>query len=576
MAKKRPVKKKPPKKPPPSSLTMRLFAPGMSILHRAGLGGLACTLKYIERAWKQGALTEDELPGTPWADDNPPWTIERQCVTLNFGKPENAGEYLKRLFALAFQIKDGVIYLPGQYQQEPSLAVRAELQNGLTLTFLQHGRVRKLAKQPTVVQFDPVGDGRAFLSVEFKRCEGFKHQDGWKDLIDSEGRLSSKPVEVVGPLNPGAVVRHVAFTSQTKFVDSVELVLPLYFAIVGTMALSVNRGVGSLVAPDVDDLIAFIFDRPLLTPRSPRECRVAERSDAVMQARVRLRGRGLLDETSIPAFLGSTFAPTPWATQQKSRTWARHSRDDPELVRFEPETPSEEARRLDQFEVALALLAPRVRVKDEKFKVGKRRKKPEITREVAFWADSVVRPLIADNLAVGNAWYTNFTRLLRDSDAQGNPYRYRLRSEREALHTMCETIEFDYSREKTLVRAVHQAIRIRLAQIKQETQGKGKSPPNQATKNRRNRFREELRLSLVGAKTQDQCRAAICELFGKAGRNRILQEKWEQLLPLFVDANQWQKARDLALLALASQSYTAGDAEQEIDPDALESTEDEL
>ncbi|MGD9714902.1 MAG: type I-MYXAN CRISPR-associated Cas8a1/Cmx1, partial [Thermomicrobiales bacterium] len=471
MAAKRKVKPK-----PPSSLTMRLHAPGMTILHRAGLGGLACTLRYIERAFAMGALLDDELPGT-WSDTGePPWTITPHEITLNFGTPENAGEYLKRLFALGLTVKDGLIYLPGQYHQEPSLAVRAELQNGLTLTFLQHGRVRNLAKQETVLQVDPVGDGSSFVTVTFKRCESFKHQEGWAELVDKHGKLNTKPIEVIGPLNPGAVVRHVAFNTPTRIVAAVDNVLPLYFAIVGAIALPVNRGVGTLIVPDVVDLEEFTIDRPLLTPVSVKECRVAERSDAVMQAKVRLRKRGALSDTSIPAFLASIFKPTAWASQQKSRTWTQQSSQDDSTKRYEVEGSSRGAQRLDQFAVALALLPPRVHLKTETIKVGKGRRKETKQRTVAFWTDSVIRPLIADNLANDRHWYHDFTSLMRDSDINGNPYRHRLFSEREALGTMTETIEFDYPREHMLVRAVHKAIAMRLARIKADTQGEANAP----------------------------------------------------------------------------------------------------
>ena len=36
------------KPPSPDHLTMTLFAPGMSMLHRAGLGGLACTTSKLQ------------------------------------------------------------------------------------------------------------------------------------------------------------------------------------------------------------------------------------------------------------------------------------------------------------------------------------------------------------------------------------------------------------------------------------------------------------------------------------------------------------------------------------------------
>ena len=40
---------------------MRLFAPGMSLLHRAGLGGLACTLRAMERQYEAGLLAKGEI-----------------------------------------------------------------------------------------------------------------------------------------------------------------------------------------------------------------------------------------------------------------------------------------------------------------------------------------------------------------------------------------------------------------------------------------------------------------------------------------------------------------------------------
>ena len=104
-----------PKKPiAPDHLTIQLFADGMSLLHRAGLGGLACTLKAIERQYENGLLSEAKLPA-PFDGDKPPWEVTDGSITLHFGKPEKARDYLERLFEFSFQIRDGIIYLPGQY-----------------------------------------------------------------------------------------------------------------------------------------------------------------------------------------------------------------------------------------------------------------------------------------------------------------------------------------------------------------------------------------------------------------------------------------------------------------------------
>ncbi len=103
--------------------------------------------------------------------------------------------------------------------------------------------------------------------------------------------------------------------------------------------------------------------------------------------------------------------------------------------------------------------------------------------------------------------------------------------------------------ERVLVSSIHQAIRINLGRIREETDGD--RPLSQATKNRWNRFRERLRLGLVGAKIPDQCRNVICTLFANAGVLGELQNGWQMVVPMLRDA-RWMFARDLALLALAS------------------------
>ena len=261
------AKKSKVKKPPaPDHLTMNLFAPGMSALHRAGLGGLACTLKAMERRVRNGRIAKKELPA-PIDGDTPPWEINEQCVTLRFGKPDKAKDYLRKLFAYGFGIrKDGLISLPGQYDTEPSAAILADLQAGITLTFLQHGRVRTLTKDPTTVSYDPEGEGAPGVVVKYRLCKWFKHQDGWKEFVDKNGCLTTGTIKVDGPISPGTVVRHVAFSGDTVAEDPPERMLPLYFALVGCLSLPVNRGVAVLLVPDVTDLIEFVYDRPVMTP----------------------------------------------------------------------------------------------------------------------------------------------------------------------------------------------------------------------------------------------------------------------------------------------------------------------
>lgn len=527
-------------------LTLALFAPGMSIMHRAGLGGLACTLKAMEREYANGNLDDRDVPGGPWPAGSggrpkPPWTIEPNAVTLHFDTPLSEGTYLKRLFRYAFQIRKGLIFLPGQYPAtDPRKEVLAELQAGLTLTSLQHGNVRKLAKEETTYSYDPEETGIPGMIVTYKACASYKHQKGWEGLVNSRGSLQDKPVEVIGPLCPGSVVRHVAFKADTRLEDMPALILPLYFALVGCLALPVNRGVGVLIVPDVQDLDSFVVTRPLMTPQSARECRITSAGDAALQAQIRVHAGKAAKGLLAPACYAMTLQPTPWASQQKSRVNTMT-------------VPAEDSGRLDKFRIALAELRPRIAhyTRTE----GKGKKKTE--KVEYFWADSVIRPLIADNLALGRPWYAGFTRLMVALDANNKPLREKVSFERKGLHAMIEKMDCELPGEDTIVRAVHEALRNRYGQIADENRG---NPV--AMKNRWKSEYDRWRLAFAGAKTADQLRGALVDLWSRGRTNSALQADWTSVLPLLSEA-KWQLVRDLALLALASYQGRIGEGDVE-------------
>ncbi len=529
----------------PLSIRLKLFAPGMSLLHRVGLGGLACTLRHIEQAYRDGTYGDEQVPGTPWSDDEPPWTVEPTQITLQLPAPNAAGEFLKRLFALAFQIDDsGLVCLPGQYRKgaTPSREVLAELQQGMTLSFIQHGKTRTLAKEPTVIEFD-VGQKKQ-IRVEYKPCSWFKHQDGWKELIEKNGCLTTRPVEVIGPLSPGAVVRHVAYSSSTKIEDPVERVLPLYFALVGALTLAINRGCGVLVIPEVEDLTAFCFQRPEMTPTAAKECRIASAGDAALQAQLRLKLGKTSKKFGLLGCHAVLFRPTSWGSQQKSRVSTLA-------------VPAGDEVSLKQFQIALDELSPRVATTKRQEKVGKGKKAQVVEHEVHFFSDSIVRPLVADNLARGQPWYRGFVDLMTKLDpVSKKPFRPRLFFEKEGLKAMTEKIEWRDQGEGAVVRAVHESLRRRFGAIASENKGK-----LGAMKNRMSGEFDKWRLAFAGAKTADQFRHAICDLFSRSGMNSVLRTDWQSLLP-WLSPGKWQLTRDLALLALASYS---GTGEKEIE-----------
>ena len=525
----------------PDHLTMTLFAPGMTAMHRAGLGGLACTLQAMESQCEDHLLRTNKLPG-PVADGVYPWDITDDAVTLRFGKPTHARDYLKKLFAFAFSITpSGLIYLPGQHRSKPSSdAILTALQSGFTLTFLQHGRVRALAKDVTSVSYDFAGDGVPSFVLEYKKCSGFKHQGCWEELVGTDGSLVAGTITVNGPISPGTVIRHVAFTSHTGAEDPPERMLPLYFAMVGCLSLPVNRGVAALIVPDVKNLRDFLLDRPAMTPSTVMDCQIANAADAAFRAQVKLRARQSMVGSAIPACYAMTFTPTPWASQQKSRVATIH-------------VPSGDDAVLDRYQLALLHLAPRIATRTVRESIGRGKRKTTTEQRVSFMSDSIVRPLVAENLALGLKWYAGFVNLMtKKNPATGKPYRDHLHFETKELHAMiAETKMWDQGGEQLVVEAIHQAMRQRMAQIRSETDGDTSKVLSKATKNRWDRFRERLRLSLCGAKKEGDVRFALMDLFSRAGNIPALRRGgWQHVLPVI--RQDWRLARDLGLLAHAS------------------------
>ena len=499
------------------SLTCDLFAPGMTPLHRAGLGGLVSTLRWIDKS----------LPDT----ERPPgqWTIDERSVTLTWEGTERAKPFFDGLFSTAFQIQEGLVYLPGQYGEvAPPLEVRAALHEGLLLSFYDHGPTSRGSRTPVERTYEVDENPISYRSLPLS---WYKHQrDGSSLLMESlQGQVG-----LTRTLFPGAIQRHAGHNAS-QATQGPELILPLLFAPIGTMALRAggkkvsvrgNRRFkpgAALLIPDLNTLSEVEYFLPTIIPRTARDCQIANVADAALQAEIRLRSRNLLDRETLSGLRCVWCCPTDWNSRlQPPSAVSEVSIDTMDIA-------------LDQFEVAMAVLAP---------PSPRQNKKGEY-----FWPKSYARPFIAENLALGRPWYAGFTRLMTakdESTKKPKPIRDALKFERGGLHTMTEEIQWDHPGEEEIVRAVHEAMRCRYGRIAAE------NARNQvAMKNRMTREYERQRLAFVGAKTADALRHALADLWSRAGSNSVLREAWPQVLPL-LSSEKWQLTRDLALIALAS------------------------
>lgn len=533
------------KKSGPAKLEILLHQPGIDALLRAGLGGLATVLKQME-----GEPKSDKLPGGPWSKGaKHPWEVTESRIILDFGKPEDAAEYLKRLFAYAFRIdKENAIDLPATYDGVQQRMVRARLQQGLMLTFLQHGKSRKGEKKD-VERSDEI-DGTQLI-YSHRPISWYKHQDGHKDLTDGKtGELVQKPVELPGTLYPGAAVRHNGFSGHTKHEGSVAELLCAYFAIIGTLSLPINRGSAVLLIPHVADLVDFAQRRAFVSPRSYPDCLIEGVGDAVLGVYTRLKGSASARRLKVPAVSAFLFRPTAWASQQKSRVAS---------IRIEPLEPA--AERI--FDVAQEYFKPRLKTKIVRETSGRGKNKTETEVEQSFWATSIVKPLIADNLAEGRLWFANFATLFtRNDPVNHKPLRNRLKYEKEGLFQMVKAELWKDEGQRALVLGVQYALKCQYGKIYSELE----SNPSGMKKRFEKEF-EKWRIQFASAKTADQFRNAACDLMSRARGNDEIQKHWQEVIPL-INENSWRLGRDLALLALASykgDKKDSGNGDTEVD-----------
>ncbi len=515
-------------------ITVGLADPGMTPLLRAGLGGLAASVRalLIESDPTGNWPRPLELPGGRIMVDS-----ARVQIEWSEGGPAGV---LGELFKLSFRIRqpEGLIELPGWWEgRRPELALAMALQNGLKRTFLQHCTTTKKGGKATL---RTVTVDEQETSVMTQPYISYAHQGAWKAVVEA---INKGGVRLASWAYPGAVQRHIGFRCTT-WVFSPGAALAALFGPVGCLSYEVPRsgGCGVLVIPEPTDVVGFAIARPKLTAQRLSDAYVTGPGDAVLAVHLAMSiDTQLRRVRGIGAVHGLSLRAMPWSTQQKTRSAVLTVQPLPE-------------RMLDQYHHAQQALPTIIQLsaKDKKQGGG------QVETNGFFAATSQLRRFVSENIAAGRAWHTDFAIAKSHEKPTRFLHYYRrdglgalIADERKGLTAMIPYLE---EAEATLVRSVHQALRQRFGAIADETTD---LPP--ATRHKRmSGERERWRLAFVGCKTPEQIRAALANLWSRAGPNAELRVGWESVLPL-LRADRWQTARDLALVALASYSGKGAD-----------------
>lgn len=504
-----------------------LFDAGMTYLHRVGLAGLYMTLKYFEDS-------HQTFPGLSWQ------LSDRHVEFIWDKKPE---EWLPAVLEASFgSNKEGLIDFAAHRIRQMGFQEKAAFSEALRMTFLQHNKQNMIAKGTPDSRRSVDFDGKAIV-VRYKPfIEKYAHTVAHKDMLSTKGELKST-IRIKGWLYPGAATRHGSIAA-TAIDEPPGRAICLLFAPVASLYYKLyHRGLDgkidrrsgyAVVFPYVTDLAKYgrSYLRYLDTPIT--DLSADGLGDASLSALLTLKAQDSLDDLGAVGSTAITMGAVAWSSQQRTRT---------SVVAIEKIDSSQ----LALFEVARRTIPNKVVIKEPK--PTKDDPEPEGN---CYVAASQSRGLFAENIALNREWFLGFTALMASKEL------YRIVSfERGGLSRMVEAMKWPDEIDKKLVDAVHVAIRNRLGAVAAQAKEKGENV-------RFDREFERLRTGLMRAKNSETLRAELADLFARGRPNSTLQTNWQELLPILTGPD-WQRTRDLALLALASYKGKEVDTEEEND-----------
>ncbi|MFN6474382.1 MAG: type I-MYXAN CRISPR-associated Cas8a1/Cmx1 [Nostoc sp. SerVER01] len=498
-------------------LEFDLGNPSFTLLHCAGLAGLWMTLKQLER----------EKVSPP---EGLNWQLSKRKVMLNWQDSDKT--VLEWLLKESFQINDGIIALRGLDSQTMRKDAQVIVHQGILGTFLQHTSTHKSIGTKT--ESLSLGEEEKEIQVTYKALQSYAYQDFASNLCDKNGQLLTKSINVAGWLNPGAVVRHVAFSSDTSFEELTENAFVLLFAPVACYyyilrsKLRDKRAQYALVVPEITDLEKYAQYRQNkhLRYATYKDFHASGLGDAGLRFLTLEETVNITQTFGIPRCQVLTLGTVAWATQQKTRT-------DMYVVEASDEI-------CHNYRVCKDWL------KDKSIE-GK---------DSTFVVTSFAKELIAENLARKQPWYSEIS-----EKVNSNEMFKKLSYERGGLYQVIQKVKSD-EREKLFVQACHEAINYTYGQVADKTKA-GEIPNFE-------RVTVRIRTGLSRCKNSDTFREFITDFWSRAGKIPTLQEHWEELMEFVMADKNWKKSRDLALLALASYKGKGVSNENDADENSLD------
>lgn len=504
-----------------AELKLSLSNPGMSDLHKVGLGGLYMTLQSLDQKKKKIAGLE--------------YTLDTTSVILNFDD-KKLGKALEELIKYSFQIdKTGFFYFPAlELNGVQTIENKLISHKAIINSFYQHGSHRtkeniqlNLSKETEI----------PYIVENFPKVSWYVVQDIVKDLLNAKTGLFKNEIDIIGWMYLGGSVKHSAL-NDTKLSEKIETAFLLLYSCIGCIYLSIKvfneqlrkKVRACVVIPSISNLESFSKNRSKVAQLKELRITMAGLSEAslFLAQEFYMSQNTLGTKSSFTTVIG--VGDTKWNTQQKSKTSLKKYKIDNKDI-------------IDNYKIITTILKPRYQIlKEEKDKKGKIK-----IPERSYISIPISKELFCDNLTSGKSFYEGFHRLVIPTKDKSGKLMYRIKFEQKELNEVVEKINYDHEGEKIFIKVCHTAWKHRLGKLGTDSKKSGGG----SFKNLVDRDFERLRVSLSKSKNLESFRETITDFWSRAGNIPELRDGWDKIMFL-LEPDHWKKGRDLALLALVS------------------------
>lgn len=506
-----------------AELKLSLANPGMSDLHKVGLGGLYMTLKSLD-------LKKKKIKGLEY-------TFDKRNITLHF-EDNILGKSIAELIQYSFQIdKTGFFHFPAlELNGVQPLENKLISHKGLLTTFFQP--TFKSSQSDKAIAKNFSGEEGRPIIAKFSKLKSFASQTSLEMFYSHKKNKLQDEIDIINWMYIGGSVKHSGLGNHTKLSEKIETAFPLLYACVGCIYMPIKiadpflrkKVRSSIVILSVENLDTFASDRARIAQFNELKITMAGLSEVslYLTQQFYIKQNKSFSKNRYITAIG--VGETKWNSTQKSKTSVRKYKID-------------DIKTIHNYSIIAKILKPQYQIsKEEKDKRGKI-KKPENS----YVRIPISKELFCENIANGKPFYIDFHKLTVPTKDSSGKLMYKIKFEQKELNEVVEKINYDYEGEKIFIKACHTAWKHRLGKLGSDSKKPGAGSFEKLVA----RDFERLRVALSKSKNLESFRETITDFWSRAGRIQELTDGWEKAM-ILLELENWKKGRDLALLALVS------------------------